>query len=59
MDIICIETVGNYYGNLNITNHDNKYYMIIQNYDTDLDDLNEWDEISETLYNELLKHKNK
>lgn len=46
---------GNYYGTLRILNHENKYYWIIEDYDTDFDDLEEWNEISEELYNVLKK----
>lgn len=46
---------GNYYGTLRILNHKNKYYWIIEDYDTDFDDLEEWNEISEELYKVLKK----
>ena len=51
----CIESIGNYYGNLFIRKTIAGYYWIIENYDTDFDNLDEWDEITEELYNELLK----
>lgn len=46
---------GNYYGTLRILNHKNKYYWIIEDYDTDFEDLEEWNEISEELYKVLKK----
>lgn len=51
----CIESIGNYYGNLFIKKTEVKYYWIIENYDTDFSNLDLWDEITEELYNELLK----
>jgi len=54
----CITSIGNYYGNLFIKKTSSGYYWIIQNYDTNFDDLDEWDEISEQLYKELLNKLN-
>ncbi len=51
-----IGEIGNYYGGLHIQEYEGKYYWIIENYDTDFSDLNEWDEIPRELYSELLKH---
>lgn len=49
----CIGEIGNHYGGLHIQKVDNKFYWIIENYDTDFTDLSEWEEISENLYNSL------
>lgn len=51
-----IGNISNYYGSLEVMEHNGKYYWIIENYDTDFDDLSEWEEISEELYLMLLKH---
>lgn len=48
--------IGNYYGGLNIMQHEGKYYWIIENHNTDFNNLEEWDEIEEELYNALIKH---
>jgi hypothetical protein len=45
--------IGNYYGGLYIKKIENKYYWIIENYDTDFNNIDEWDEISERLFLEL------
>ena len=49
-----IKEIGNYYGGLFITEVDEKYYWIIENYDTDFSDMTEWTEIPKSLYDELL-----
>ena len=51
-----IGKIGNYYGSLEVMEHNGKYYWIIGNYDTNFDDLSEWEEISKELYLMLLKH---
>jgi len=56
MEKIRIKGIGNYYGGLNVIEVAGKYYFIIENYDTDFEELDEWQEISESLYSELLKH---
>lgn len=38
--------IGNYYGGLHISEVAGKFYFIIENYDTDFDELGEWQEIS-------------
>ena len=48
-------SIGNYYGCLHIKQLEEKYYWIIEDYDTDFSNLDEWDEISESLYLELNK----
>ena len=49
-----IKGIGNYYGGLIIKEESGKYYWLIENYNTDLDDIEDWDEIPKTLYFELL-----
>lgn len=53
-----IKEIGNYYGGLYIQEYAGKYYWLIENYDTDFGDINEWDEIPISLYNEL-RYNNK
>lgn len=50
--------IGNYYGGLHIKEKNGKYYWIIENHDTNFDNINEWQEIDESLYNELLNYHN-
>jgi hypothetical protein len=55
-EIIKIKTVGkigNYYGNLCIAKTGDSYYWSIEDYDGD-----RWEEISKSLYDELLHHEN-
>ena len=51
-----IGNIGNYYGGLVVKKENDKFYWIIENYNTDFDDISRWEEISESLYNELIKH---
>lgn len=51
--------IGNYYGGIVVVSEGGKYYWLIENYNTDLDNLDEYEEISKELYNELMKHRNK
>lgn len=57
MSTTTIGKIGNYYGGLHITTLDGKYYWLIQNWDTDFDDMEEWEEIPKSLYDELMKMK--
>lgn len=52
-----IGDICNYYGGLFVLCHKGKYYWIIENYDTDFDNLEEWSEIDQELYIQLLKHE--
>ena len=54
--MITIKRIGNTYGGLTAKEESGKYYWIIGDYDTDFDILEEWEEISKTLYDELLKY---
>ena len=49
--------IGNYYGGLLIYEKENIYYWIIENYDTNFENLLEWEQIPKRLYNELSKLK--
>ena len=46
----------NTYGGLYVTHHNGRYYWIVENWDTDFDDINQWQEIPKSLYDEILKH---
>lgn len=48
-----ISPEANYYGGLWITSVDGRYYWMIENYDTDFSNPEEWEEIGETLYNAI------
>ena len=53
-----IKRIWSYYGYLWVKSDKNKYYMLMENYDMNMeyDDATEvWDEITEGLYNELIK----
>jgi len=54
--MIHIKNLGNYYGGLKAKEESGKYYWLIENYDTDFSDLEEWAEIPKTLYDELVKY---
>lgn len=45
-----IGKIGNYYGSLNVKKEDGKYFWSIENYNGFF-----WEEIPESLYNELIK----
>lgn len=51
-----IGPIGNYYGGLHLMKQDNKYYWVIENYDTDMDDVEEWHEIPKYLYDALIQY---
>lgn len=46
--------VGNYYGGIHVTMHDRRYYWLVENYDTDFNNLEEWQEIPENFFKNLL-----
>lgn len=50
-----VKGVRNYYGGIFIQKVNGKYYWIIENYDTDFGDIDEWTEITPELYGELNK----
>lgn len=49
--------IGNYYGGLFIMENEGKYYWLIENYDTDFDDLLDWTEIDKELYDSLVAYQ--
>ncbi|UTG62438.1 hypothetical protein J2O09_05640 [Elizabethkingia anophelis] len=49
-----ISDIGSTYGSLLIGTYNGKFYWIIEDYDTDLNSVGEWTEISELLYNTIL-----
>lgn len=53
-----IDIIGNYYGYLNVMSLDGKFYWLIENHNTDFECLEDWDEISEELYNSIMKFYN-
>jgi hypothetical protein len=52
--IIEIGEIGNYYGGLNAKKEGDKFFWAVENYDGYC-----WEEISESLYLELIKHNEK
>lgn len=55
IEIKSIGSIGNYYGGLHVCSHEGKFYWIVENYDTNFDDIEEWEEISEKTYTALLR----
>jgi len=51
-----IGKISNYYGGLCIMESKGKYYWLIENYDTDFDDLSYWSEIDKELYDSLVAY---
>lgn len=51
-----IGKIGNYYGGLFIMENEEKYYWLIENYNTDFDDLSDWSEIDKELYDSLVAY---
>jgi len=56
---IDIGNVGNIYGGLVVMRIGDSFYWIIEGVGNDLDNLDDWEEIDEELYNLLIKHNNK
>ena len=54
-----IGTIRNYYGGLHVTKKDGKYYWIIQDYSTELDELDDWEECDKKLYDALIAYENR
>ena len=54
-----IGEIGNYYGGIRIMKHDDKYYWLIENYDTNYDNLSDSSEIDKTLFDALVAHEEK
>lgn len=49
--------ISNYYGGLFIMENEGKYYWLIENYNTDFDDLSDWSEIDKELYDSLVAYE--
>jgi hypothetical protein len=54
-----IGDVGNLYGGLLVMRIGDLFYWIIEGVGSDLDNLDDWEEIDEELYHLLIKHNNK
>ena len=54
-----IGTISNYYGGIRVMEHEGKYYWVIENWDTDFDDLSDWSEIDKELYDSLISYENR
>ena len=54
-----IGDVGNLYGGLLVMHIGDSFYWIIEGVGSDLDNLDDWEEIDEELYHLLIKHNNK
>lgn len=52
-----IGSIGNYYGGLFVMQNEERYYWMIENYNTDFDDLSHWTEIDKDLYNSLVAYE--
>lgn len=48
-----IGSIGNYYGGLSVKEDNGKYFWSIENYDGE-----DWEEIPQSLYDELTKFEN-
>lgn len=57
--ITSIGNIKNFYGGLYVMKHEGKYYWIIEDHDTDWDDLAKWSEIEKELYDSLMAHENR
>lgn len=51
-----IKSISNYYWYLYVMTNSWKYYWIIENYDTNFWDLDQWEEISKELFDNLIIH---
>jgi hypothetical protein len=59
MDYKAIGNISNYYGGLFTMEYEGKYYWTIENYDTDFDDLEDWEEIDKELYDSLIAYQDR
>jgi len=51
-----IKGPGNYYGGIYVTEFEGKFYWLIENYDTDFENPEEWEEITKELFDSLIDH---
>jgi len=54
---IDIHGIGNTYGGIYALEYNGAYYWIIEDYDTDFENIDEWCEIPKSLFDELLSYK--
>ena len=59
IETVSVGKIGNEYGGLIAAKHQDKFYWVIENYNTDLDNIRQYEEIPESLYNELVKFGSK
>jgi hypothetical protein len=48
--------IGNYYGDLRVTEYEGKYFWVIEDRNYCPTDISKWEEISKELYDLLIKH---
>lgn len=48
--------IGNFYGGLNILQHDGKYYWAIEDYNNNMHDIDSYHEIPKRLYDALVAY---
>lgn len=48
-----VDGIENHYGGLYIMNHNDNYYWMIENYDTNFNELSNWKQIDKKLYDIL------
>ena len=53
-----VTNIGNYYGDLHLMTFEDKYYWLVENYDTDLYDTDSWHEINKDIYDSIIKFYN-
>ena len=58
-EAIRIGQVANYYGCLYVNEQDGKYYWVIENYNTEFEDSEHYDEIDKELYDALIDFNNR
>ena len=52
-----IGTIGNYYGGLHVREKEGKYYWVIQDWSTELENLDDWEECDKELYDALIAYE--
>lgn len=55
---ISIGKMINYYGGVYVMEYEGKFYWIIQDCDTDFSKIEEWEEITEGMFNEMVLFEN-
>ena len=49
--------LSNYYGGLYVTEHCGMYYWVIENHDTDFDNIDDWQECDKEIYDALIAYE--